>query len=123
MLTFLPFEAAFYAEHRVPVAYVGHPLADELPLVNDRAAAREALELDPATPTLALLPGSRSNEVRFQGEIFLRAAAALRERLGELQVVIPRPRRSAGRSSRRCSNAFRSWPSGSRSAMAARARR
>ena len=63
MLTFLPFEAAFYAEHRVPVAYVGHPLADELPLVNDRAAAREALELDPATPTLALLPGSRSNEV------------------------------------------------------------
>lgn len=89
MLTFLPFEAAFYAEHRVPVAYVGHPLADELPLVNDRGAAREALGLDPATPTLALLPGSRSNEVRFQGEIFLRAATALRERLGELQVVVP----------------------------------
>lgn len=89
MLTFLPFEADFYAEHRVPVAYVGHPLADELPLVNDRAAARRELGLDPGTPTLAVLPGSRGNEIRFQGEIFLRAAAALRERLGGLRVAIP----------------------------------
>lgn len=89
MLTFLPFEASFYAEHRVPVAYVGHPLADELALVNDRAAAREALGLSLDVPTLALLPGSRSNEIRFLGEIFLRAAVLLRERLGALQVVVP----------------------------------
>ncbi|MGM8850856.1 lipid-A-disaccharide synthase [Salinicola halophyticus] len=89
MLTFLPFEADFYAEHRVPVAYVGHPLADEMPLVNDRAAARDALGLAPGVPTLAVLPGSRSNEIRFQGEMFLRAASALRQRLGALQVAIP----------------------------------
>ncbi|MFW6345843.1 MAG: lipid-A-disaccharide synthase, partial [Halomonas sp.] len=55
MLTFLPFEAAFYARHRVPVAFVGHPLADELPLVNDRAAARAALGLAEAGPVLAVL--------------------------------------------------------------------
>jgi lipid-A-disaccharide synthase len=89
MLTFLPFEADFYAEHRVPVAYVGHPLADELPLINDRAAARDELGLSPEVPTLAVLPGSRSNEIRFQGEMFLRAASALRQRLGALQVAIP----------------------------------
>ncbi|GHB20177.1 lipid-A-disaccharide synthase [Salinicola rhizosphaerae] len=89
MLTFLPFEADFYLEHRVPVAYVGHPLADELPLTNDRPGARAALGLEPDLPTLALLPGSRGNEIRFQGERFLRAAAALRARLGTLQVVIP----------------------------------
>ncbi|WP_110666963.1 lipid-A-disaccharide synthase [Salinicola halophilus] len=89
MLTFLPFEADFYAEHRVPVAYVGHPLADELPLVNDRRAARAALGLDAERPTLTLLPGSRSSEIQFQGEIFLRAAVRLRERLGALQVIVP----------------------------------
>ncbi|WP_322528903.1 lipid-A-disaccharide synthase [Salinicola sp. LHM] len=89
MLTFLPFEADFYADHHVPVAYVGHPLADELPLVNDRASARQALGLALDVPTLAVLPGSRGNEIRFQGEIFLRTASALRERLGALQVAIP----------------------------------
>ncbi|KAA0019889.1 lipid-A-disaccharide synthase [Salinicola corii] len=89
MLTFLPFEADFYAEHRVPVAYVGHPLADELPLVNDRDAARRELGLAPDVPTLAVLPGSRGNEIRFQGELFLRAASALRQRLGALQVAVP----------------------------------
>ncbi|WP_110686245.1 lipid-A-disaccharide synthase [Salinicola aestuarinus] len=89
MLTFLPFEADFYSEHRVPVAYVGHPLADELPLTNDRRAARESLGLDTEMPTLTLLPGSRSSEIQFQGEIFLRAALGLRDRLGALQVVIP----------------------------------
>lgn len=89
MLTFLPFEADFYADHHVPVAYVGHPLADELPLVNDRESARQALGLALDVPTLAVLPGSRGNEIRFQGEIFLRAASALRERLGALQVAIP----------------------------------
>ena len=67
----------------------GHPLADELPLVNDRASARQALGLALDVPTLAVLPGSRGNEIRFQGEIFLRTAAALRERLGALQVAIP----------------------------------
>ncbi|WP_110710401.1 lipid-A-disaccharide synthase [Salinicola sp. CR57] len=89
MLTFLPFEADFYAEHRVPVAYVGHPLADELPLINDRGAARRGLGLAADVPTLALLPGSRGNEIRFQGELFLRAASMLRQRLGTLQVAIP----------------------------------
>ncbi|NGO88551.1 MAG: lipid-A-disaccharide synthase [Halomonas sp.] len=89
MLTLLPFEADFYRQHRVPVAFVGHPLADELPLVNDRQAAREALELKLDGPVLALLPGSRGNEVRFMGATFLAAVTLLCQRHPDLQVVIP----------------------------------
>ncbi|MDR5867200.1 lipid-A-disaccharide synthase [Halomonas koreensis] len=89
MLTFLPFEAAFYARHRVPVAFVGHPLADELPLVNDRAGAREALGLPGEGPLLAVLPGSRANEIRFLGATFLDAAERLCRARAALRVVIP----------------------------------
>ncbi|GED21044.1 lipid-A-disaccharide synthase [Halomonas halmophila] len=89
MLTFLPFEAAFYVHHRVPVAYVGHPLADELPLVNDRAAARETLGLAPEGKLLAILPGSRASEVRFLGATFLEAAERLCAERADLTLVIP----------------------------------
>lgn len=89
MLTFLPFEAAFYAQHRVPVAFVGHPLADELPLVNDRLGARAELGLDAEAPVLALLPGSRASEIRFLGETFFDAAERLCQERDALQVVVP----------------------------------
>nr|WP_298055370.1 lipid-A-disaccharide synthase [uncultured Halomonas sp.] len=89
MLTLLPFEAAFYREHRVPVAFVGHPLADEMPLENDRVATRQALALAIESPVLALLPGSRANEIRFLGDTFLGAAEQLCQRHPALQVVIP----------------------------------
>ncbi|NYS60613.1 lipid-A-disaccharide synthase [Vreelandella salicampi] len=89
MLTLLPFEADFYREHRVPVAFVGHPLADELPLDTDRRAARETLGLATEGPLVALLPGSRANEIRFMGPTFLTAAARLCERFPALQFVIP----------------------------------
>ncbi|WP_163558097.1 lipid-A-disaccharide synthase [Halomonas sp. NO4] len=89
MLTFLPFEAAFYARHRVPVAFVGHPLADELPLENDRAAARAALALPRDAEVLAVLPGSRASEIRFMGAAFLEVAARLCRQRPALQVVIP----------------------------------
>lgn len=89
MLTFLPFEAEFYRRHRVPVAFVGHPLADELPLVNDRVAARAGLGVDADVPLLAVLPGSRANEIRFLGATFLDAAERLCQRRPALRVVIP----------------------------------
>ncbi|MGO2241150.1 MAG: lipid-A-disaccharide synthase [Halomonas sp.] len=89
MLTLLPFEAAFYRAHRVPVVFVGHPLADELPLENDRGATRRELHLPADAPVLALLPGSRANEVRFLGATFLVAAEQLCQRHPALHVVIP----------------------------------
>lgn len=89
MLTFLPFEAAFYARHRVPVAFVGHPLADDMPLDTDRPASRALLGLESKAEVLALLPGSRRNEIRFMGATFLEAAERLVEDRPGLQVVIP----------------------------------
>ncbi|EPC01740.1 hypothetical protein L861_21165 [Litchfieldella anticariensis FP35 = DSM 16096] len=89
MLTFLPFEAEFYRRHRVPVAFVGHPLADELPLVNDREAVRKDLGLASDALILAVLPGSRANEIRFLGSTFLEAAERLCHRIPRLHVVLP----------------------------------
>lgn len=74
MLTLLPFEAKFYQHHNVPVRYVGHPLADQIPLKPDKIAARRALCIDENATYVALLPGSRRQEVRYMAEPFLLAA-------------------------------------------------
>lgn len=89
MLTLFPFEARFYEEHQVPVSFVGHPLADMIPLETDTAGARERLGLAAEAPVLAILPGSRAGEVERLGELFLGAAHWLQERKPELQLVIP----------------------------------
>jgi lipid-A-disaccharide synthase len=74
MLTLLPFEAQFYQQHNVPVRYVGHPLAEQIPLQPDKIAARRLLNIDENTTYIALLPGSRRQEIRYMAEPFLRAA-------------------------------------------------
>ncbi|MDX1757730.1 MAG: lipid-A-disaccharide synthase [Marinobacter sp.] len=89
MLTLFPFEARFYEEHKVPVSFVGHPLADRIPMETDTAGARESLGLNPETPVLAILPGSRSEEVARLGELFLSAARWIQSRRADLQLVIP----------------------------------
>lgn len=89
MLTFLPFEARFYREHQVPVTYVGHPLADDLPLDPDRDQARQELGLDETSPVLALMPGSRRSEVAFLLPLMLEAAQRIKEQIPELQCVLP----------------------------------
>lgn len=74
MLTLLPFEAKFYEQFNVPVRYVGHPLADQIPLQPDKMAARRALCIDENATYVALLPGSRRQEIRYMAEPFLLAA-------------------------------------------------
>ena len=74
MLTLLPFEAQFYQRHQVPVTFVGHPLADKIPFQVPTLDAREALGLNPAKTYVALLPGSRANEVELLGRVFLETA-------------------------------------------------
>ncbi len=88
MLTLFPFEAAFYRQHRVPVAFVGHPLADEVPLEPDSGAAREQLG-GAAGRVIAVLPGSRGGEIAMLGPVFLRAAVALLGQHPDCLVVIP----------------------------------
>ncbi len=74
MLTLLPFESKFYEQYNVPVRYVGHPLAEKIPLHPDKVAARRALCLDEHATYVALLPGSRRQEIRYMAEPFLQAA-------------------------------------------------
>ncbi|MCQ3829528.1 lipid-A-disaccharide synthase [Microbulbifer elongatus] len=89
MLTLLPFEADFYREHQVPVTFVGHPLADEIPLDVDVAEARRALGFAEQDEIVALLPGSRGGEVRLLGPLFLQAALWCQQRRPGLKFVLP----------------------------------
>ena len=89
MLTLLPFEAEFYERHQVPVEFVGHHLADEIPLEVDAAAARTDLHIKQDARVVALMPGSRSTEVEKLGPIFMRAAALCFKRDPHLKFVIP----------------------------------
>lgn len=74
MLCLFPFEQAFYEEHQIPVQYVGHPFADEIPFSTDSLAARKSLALPEFASIVALLPGSRRNEINYLGELFLRTS-------------------------------------------------
>ncbi|MEG3157497.1 lipid-A-disaccharide synthase, partial [Lysobacter zhanggongensis] len=75
VLCLFPMEPPIYQRHGVDARFVGHPLADAMPLEPDRAAAREELRLDPARPLLAVLPGSRVGEIERLAGDFLAAAA------------------------------------------------
>jgi lipid-A-disaccharide synthase len=89
MLTLFPFEAAFYERHAVPVRFVGHPLADQIPLMPDRAAARVTLGLLAGAEVVALLPGSRKSEVSRLAPVFIDAARLCLERRPGLHFVAP----------------------------------
>ena len=89
MLTLLPFEAAYYERHNLPVAFVGHPLADEIPLKNDQAAAQQHLNLPPNKTYIALLAGSRRSEVERLATIFTDTAAWLDKKIDHCTFIIP----------------------------------
>lgn len=89
VLTLLPFEAEFYQRHQVPVCFVGHPLADLIPLEPDRSGARQRLQLPADGRVLALLPGSRQGEVARLAPEFLAAARHLLAADPDLQVLVP----------------------------------
>ena len=82
ILSILPFETPFYEKEKLPVVYVGNPLADELPLGLGRGAARAGLGVAPEARALVLMPGSRPSELKLHVEVMLdaatRAAALLR---------------------------------------------
>ena len=88
MLTLLPFEARFYEEKGVPVRFVGHTLADTIPLQADHAAARAELGL-PDGPLVALMPGSRGGEVGRLGSVFFDAAERLLALKPGVRFVLP----------------------------------
>ncbi len=89
VLCIFPFEPAILAEQGVAGTYVGHPVANVIPQVPDRAAARIALGLPADAPVVALLPGSRRSEVRALAARFFAAAALMRQQMPDLRFVAP----------------------------------
>lgn len=89
VLAFLPFEKAFYDRYNVPCHFIGHTMADAMPLEADVAAARERLGIAADVHCLALLPGSRHAEVEMLSADFLQTARLLRERYADLEILVP----------------------------------
>lgn len=89
MLTLFPFEAKFYKQHQVSVRFVGHPLADLIPLSSDRKKARENLGLDLESPVVAILPGSRAGEISRIAESFFGAAEEIKKQCSDVRFIIP----------------------------------
>jgi len=89
VLCLLPFESEFYAAHAVQAVFVGHPLADEIPLESEVTPARAQLDLPAEGPVLAVLPGSRSGEVTRLGPPFAATIAWLAAQRPDLRFVAP----------------------------------
>jgi len=89
VLCLFPFEPALLARHGIAATYIGHPLASVIPMQPERCAARQRLGLVGDVPLLALLPGSRSSEIRHIAPRFLQALALIRQRLPAVQALLP----------------------------------
>ncbi|HVO49112.1 MAG TPA: lipid-A-disaccharide synthase [Steroidobacteraceae bacterium] len=89
VLCLLPFETDFYTRHAVHAQFVGHPLADQIPLEADQAGARAALGISSQARVIALLPGSRLGEVERLGADFAAAAAWIGAQRPGTQFIAP----------------------------------
>ncbi|MDB5819676.1 MAG: lpxB [Rhizobacter sp.] len=89
VLCIFPFEPALYAKHGVAATYVGHPLADVIPMEVPRAAARDRLGLSTDDEVVAILPGSRRVEIKHLASRFLAAAVLMQRARPRLRFVLP----------------------------------
>jgi lipid-A-disaccharide synthase len=89
MITLFPFEAKCYKEHQIPVCFAGHPAADLIPLEINQKKAKEDLIFKEQQTVIAILPGSRNNELKYLSRIFLNTARLCFEKRPDLQFVVP----------------------------------
>ena len=89
VLCIFPFEPALLAQHGIAATYVGHPLANVIPMVPDRRAARTQLGLHDGDEVLAILPGSRSAEVEYIASPFFQAAALVLKARPAIKLIVP----------------------------------
>lgn len=89
ILVVFPFEEEIYRKAGIAATYVGHPLADVIPMKPDRAAARRTLGLPDHARVVALMPGSRLSEIGYMAESFIDAAALLHRRDPHIRFVVP----------------------------------
>jgi lipid-A-disaccharide synthase len=89
MLVLFPFEEPIYREAGIPVTYVGHPLADEIPEENDKAAMRAQLRLPAEGRVVALLPGSRQSELDYLSDLFINTAKLILRSQPQCRFLVP----------------------------------
>jgi lipid-A-disaccharide synthase len=89
ILALFPFETAIYEEANIPVTYVGHPLADILPVNTNMAEARASLKLTNASHVIAMLPGSRQSEVKQLARLYVRTARLILNKQPAAKFLIP----------------------------------
>lgn len=89
VLCIFPFEPALLAQHGIAATYVGHPLANVIPMVPDRALARAKLGLDEDDQVVAILPGSRKSEIRHLALRFFQAAALVNQAQAAIKFIVP----------------------------------
>lgn len=89
MLALFPFEEEIYLRNGIPVSYVGHPLADLIPLDVNRSALREKLDIPQDQTVFALLPGSRQSELEYMADIFIETARRLNQRFPHARFLVP----------------------------------
>jgi len=89
VLALFPFEPALYEKEGIPVSYVGHPLADVLPVDDVRSSARELLGLSAQLPVFALLPGSRQSELQYMADSFIATAIEINKSLPNALFLVP----------------------------------
>jgi lipid-A-disaccharide synthase len=89
ILALFPFEVPLYEKAKIPVTYVGHPLADMLPLEPDQAAARRELKIGDEKMVIAMLPGSRQSELQYMADVFVKTAQHIHEQIPEACFLVP----------------------------------
>ena len=89
LLAIFPFEPPLYEKAGLPVTYVGHPLADVIPMEPDKGKARTELRVPAGRRVVALLPGSRSSELRYMADMFVLTARRLLQDLPDVHYVVP----------------------------------
>jgi lipid-A-disaccharide synthase len=89
VLCIFPFEPELLAAHGIAATYVGHPIANVIPMMPDKAAARTALGLEPADTVVAILPGSRLGEIHHLALRFFKAAALIKRARPAIKFIVP----------------------------------
>ncbi len=89
VLALFPFEPAIYQDAGIPVSYVGHPLADIIPIEPNKSNAREQLKLKSHQLVIAMLPGSRQSEVQQLADLFVKTAKHMLDVMPDIQFLVP----------------------------------
>lgn len=89
MLVIFPFEQKIYEDAGIPVTYVGHPIADLLPMKPDVVAIKEHMKLSGKARVIALLPGSRQSELQYMADLFIKTAKVIYERFPDAHFLVP----------------------------------